>query len=547
LVTVAKRKVSVPAAAPVAAKKTTDSFQNFISRVGHATGNQNDASHYGFNPITRNRLEMEWAYRGSWVVGRAVDCIAKDMTREGVIINSVMDPSDLSKLDKSLDRLSVWAQLCDTVKWSRLYGGALGFMMIDGQDPKTPLRPELLGKGQFKGILPMDRWLVNPSLQTLVGEFGPDFGLPKFYQTVPDSMGMPLMTIHHSRVIRLDGVKLPYWQKISENLWGQSVLERMWDRLLAYDSTTTGIAQMVYKAHLRTVSIEQLREMIAAGGPAMQGVVQQISMMRMMQTNEGITLLDAKDKFETHQYAFGGLDAILMQFGEQLAGATDTPLVKMFGQSPSGFSSGDSDLRSYNDNVKQMQVATLGPGVEKLYWVACISALGTTPPEDFSIEWKPLQQMSDKEKGELAVATANAVGSMYEAQIIKRSTALKELKANSKLTGVFTNIEDKEITEAEADPAPSPEALGLEIPEPKVAAPGKPGAAKPKAAVKPKGKDSWLRRLFTVRDDERILPLAHMPDFAQATGTSAFEGEEWYRDGMTVEDCEAEAARRRAA
>ncbi len=459
--------------------RTQDSFANFVANVGHGTGNQNDASHYNFHPVSRNRLEMEWAYRGSWIIGRVVDCIAKDMTREGVSINSELDPSDLTKLDKGIARLTCWTQLCDVVKWSRLYGGSVGFLMIDGQDPKTPLNINSLGKGQFKGVLAMDRWLLNPSLSELVSEFGPDFGLPKFYQTVPDSMGMPLMTIHHSRIIRLEGVRLPYWQRIGENLWGQSVLERMWDRLLAYDSTTTGAAQLVYKAHLRVLKIPGLREILSSENDAMAGLSQQIAQMRYMQTNEGMSVLDTTDEFEAHAYSFAGLDALLMQFGEQLAGATDTPLVKLFGQSPGGFSTGESDLRSYNDNVKQAQVATLDPGVEKLYKVACLSELGWEPPDEFTIEWKPLQQMTDEEKGNLAKATAEAVGGMYEQQIIKRSTALEELKTSSKITGVFTNISDEEIEEAEQDPPPSPEALGLELPEPAPVI-GKPGGeAKP--------------------------------------------------------------------
>jgi uncharacterized protein len=459
--------------------RTQDSFANFVANVGHGTGNQNDASHYNFHPVSRNRLEMEWAYRGSWIIGRVVDCIAKDMTREGVSINSELDPSDLTKLDKGIARLTCWTQICDVVKWSRLYGGSVGFLMIDGQDPKTPLNINSLGKGQFKGVLAMDRWLLNPSLSELVSEFGPDFGLPKFYQTVPDSMGMPLMTIHHSRIIRLEGVRLPYWQRIGENLWGQSVLERMWDRLLAYDSTTTGAAQLVYKAHLRVLKIPGLREILSSENDAMAGLSQQIAQMRYMQTNEGMSVLDTTDEFEAHAYSFAGLDALLMQFGEQLAGATDTPLVKLFGQSPGGFSTGESDLRSYNDNVKQAQVATLDPGVEKLYKVACLSELGWEPPDEFTIEWRPLQQMTDEEKGNLAKATAEAVGGMYEQQIIKRSTALEELKTSSKITGVFANISDEEIEEAEQDPPPSPEALGLELPEPAPVI-GKPGGeAKP--------------------------------------------------------------------
>ena len=43
---------------------------------------------------------------------------------------------------------------------------------------------------------------------------------------------------------------------------------------------------------------------------------------------------------------------------------------------------------------------------------------------------------------------------------------MRELKQLAPVTGAFSNITDEAITEAENDPPPTPEALGLEIPDP---------------------------------------------------------------------------------
>ncbi|MCV5525844.1 DUF1073 domain-containing protein, partial [Escherichia coli] len=106
-----------------------------------------------------------------------------------------------------------------------------------------------------------------------------------------------------------------------------SVVERIWDRLTAFDSATVGAAQLVYKAHLRTYSVEKLREIIALGGPAYEALLKNIDLIRKFQSNEGMTLMDSRDKFETHQYSFSGLDDILSQFAEQISGAVGIPLV----------------------------------------------------------------------------------------------------------------------------------------------------------------------------------------------------------------------------
>ncbi|MDR0067321.1 DUF1073 domain-containing protein, partial [Acinetobacter sp. 11520] len=81
---------------------------------------------------------------------------------------------------------------------------------------------------------------------------------------------------------------------------------------------------------------------------------------RQWQSNEGLTLMDADDTYEAHQYNFSGLDNILLQFGQQISGATGIPLVRLFGQSPAGLNAtGESDLANYYDNINQQQEGRL--------------------------------------------------------------------------------------------------------------------------------------------------------------------------------------------
>lgn len=432
-----------------------DSFQNFVARAGLGAGSQNDASRYGFDFISRNRVQMEAVYRSSWIAGQVVDVVAQDMTRAGVEIHSDMPPDDIETLNKAFDTHNVWEGLDSVIKWSRLYGGAVGVILIDGQNVSTPFRPETVGKGQFKGILPLDRWVAMPSLDQLVTDYGPDFGKPKYYDVTADAQALRGMRIHYSRVIRLDGVELPYWQKIAENGWGQSVLERLWDRLIAFDSTTTGAAQLVYKAHLRTIRVDKLREIIAMGGPALEAVAKQFDMIRAFQSNEGITLLDKEDEFQTHSYTFSGLDSLLLQFGQQLSGATGIPLVRLFGQSPAGLNStGESDLRTYYDGIAQQQDRKLRNGLAKLLDVMQRSELGREPDPKLSFEFRPLWQLTDEQKANIAKTVSDSVTAVYDSGIIERPTALKELRQSSHVTGIWSNITDEDIEAAENDPPP---------------------------------------------------------------------------------------------
>jgi uncharacterized protein len=433
---------------------TADSFVNFANRLGIGAGNINSAATYNFNPITRNRIRMDWAYRGSWVCGVVVDCVAEDMTREGVDFVSSDAPNKLMQFDiETIQPTGTWPALLDTIKWGRLYGGSGGLIMIEGQDTKDPFDPRDVGRDQYKGVLPLDRWSLWPTLDHLVQEWGPDIGKPMWYDLTPDyGTGLPYMRIHHSRLLRLEGVKLPYWQAITENLWGMSVIERLWDRLVAFDSATTGAAQLVYKAHLRTYAVEGLRKIIALGGKEFDGLIAQVEAIRRFQSSEGLTLIDAKDTFAVHPYGFEGLDDVLLQFGQQLAGAAQIPLTRLFGQSPAGLNAtGESDLRMYYDNIRRQQVNQFSRPLRVIYHSAYRSQFGADPPRDWHLDFKPLWLLTEAEKAQIAGTLTDAALGGYEKGLLSREQTLKELKEQSKITGAFSNITDDDINQAAGD------------------------------------------------------------------------------------------------
>lgn len=434
-----------------------DSFTNFAAKMGLGTDNITSGATYSFNPITRIRTLLEWIHRGSWIGGVAVDIVADDMTRAGITIEGELKPEAIQKIHESAVALGIWKSINSTIKWSRLYGGCLAYLMIDGQDPSSPLRIETVGKNQFKGLFVLDRWMVEPSFNDLVTDLGPYLGLPKFYRVTTLSPALSGKKIHYTRLIRLAGIELPYWQSMTENLWGLSVLERLYDRMVAFDSATTGAAQLVYKAYIRTYKIKGLREIISSGGAPLEGLTKYVDMMRRFQSVEGITLIDGEDEFEgaTHS-AFTGLGEAMLQFGQQLAGALQIPLVRLFGQSPAGLNStGESDLITYYDGIKQQQEATLKVPVTLVYR-ALAQSLGIKLPDGFGLGFNPLWQLKPVEKAEIASKITDTVTKALESGIVSQQTAMKELKQASKDTGIWTNITDDEINSAEEELPPGP-------------------------------------------------------------------------------------------
>lgn len=441
---------------------TPDSFVNFLHKMGVGADNPLSSAGYGFNPVTRMRTMMEWIHRGSWIGGIAVDVKADDMTREGVDVLGDDEPEDIKKIEKCAIETGTWKSVGNVIRWARLYGGAIGVILIDGQDESTPLRLETIGRGAYKGLAVLDRWMVEPSLNNLVQELGPDLGQPKFYAVNASAPALRGKRIHYTRVIRLVGVELPYWQALMENLWGISVIERLFDRMIAFDSATTGAAQLVYRAFMQTYKIKGLRAIASAGGAALRGLMAQIELMRRFRGTEGITLIDGEDELETQtQPAFSGLSDAVLQFAQQVSGATGVPMIRIFGQAPAGLNSNhEGDLRMYYDSIKQEQNRDLRVPLTRVYTAIALSC-GVRPGKGFGIEFRSLWQLPEKERAEIAKQDAETITSVEGSGLISQQTALKELKQLSKTTGRFTNITADDIESAESEPrAPEPEVPG---------------------------------------------------------------------------------------
>lgn len=435
-------------------KKTDDGFINFTTKVGVGAGNALSNANYIKNDLTRNRERLDAIYRTSWVAGAIVDCIAEDMTRAGVDFLGDLQATTESYFQKYLTRKSVWLSLKNAIKWARLYGGAVAVIDVDGQDLSTPLNVESVAAGQFNGLRIFDRWEIEPDSQGFVGLDGE----PEFYTITNGARGFGLC-IHYSRVLRFLGNDLPSHERRAENCWGASVLERLFDRLVYFDNVTAGAAQLVEKAHLRVVRINNFKTALRSDN-AVGSLVKYFDVMRYLQCNEGLTLLDKEDEFHAHSYGFGGLDAMVLQFGQQLSGACGIPLVRLFGQSPAGLNAtGESDLRLYYDNILSLQESRLRENLTRLFSVCFRACFGEREPAGFDFNFQPLWQVSALDKAAMAASVTQSVLNAYNSGLLDAATALQELKRASVENGVFAAITDDAIRAARLDDAPEPEVV----------------------------------------------------------------------------------------
>ena len=450
-----------PAPQPIRSR-ALDAFSNVLARLGAGTPNLLEGTEYSLQRMSRDFNTLNALYRESWIVRRIIDVIPADMLKNWITITSGLDPDVEKRLSLTLRRTQLIDKLKRGMQWGRLYGGALGVMLVkhQGYDLSQPLQLDWIMPGDFAGLLIFDRWNgVNPSSELIEDISDPDYGFPKYY-TVTDPAGGGSVKIHHSRVVRFTGNTLPFWEEIAEMQWGASVIESIFDELRKRDNVSWNIAQLTFMANIRVLKMQDLGQLLAATDNESQAeLLRTLEAQNMLLNNMGMQVMDAADGLETHQYTFGGLADCYQQFIMDISGAAEIPVTRLFGRSPSGLNAtGESDLQNYYDMIAEKQESYLRPILNKVLPPFIISTLGSLP-DDFDFEFDPVAEPTDKERADLAKCGTDNVVAAYNAGLISQRTALKELKQQSERTGVWTNITDEDI-ECASDSVEPPGEMG---------------------------------------------------------------------------------------
>ena len=447
------RKKQKTATAVAARGAVKDGFSNALARLGANTPNLLNSTEYVMTRMTRDFATLNAMYRDSWIVRRIVDIIPADMLKNWITITSGLSPDLLKKIDIELRRTQLIKKIQEGMCWGRLYGGALGIMLIRGQgSPEQlamPLRLEEMVPGDFAGFVTLDRWNgVSPSSELVEDITDAEYGLPEAY-LVTDPIDGTMTRIHHSRCIRFVGNNLPFWEKQAELYWGASVIEAIFDELKKRDNVSWNIAQLTFMANLRVLKMQDLGTTLGATDPVSQAeLYRTLTAQNWLASNMGIQIMDAADGLETHQYTFGGLADCYQQFIMDISGAAEIPVTKLFGRSPSGLNAtGESDLQNYYDMIGEKQESLLRPILNKMLPPLMMSLFGAVP-DDLDFDFNPVSEPTDKERSDLAKSGTDNVVAAVNAGLVSKRTALKELKQQSERTGVWTNITDEDIEKA---------------------------------------------------------------------------------------------------
>jgi len=389
-------------------KMVTDGWKNLLTGLGSSADKKKSTRHRIDRLLPDDKLTSIFIEDGLGT--RIVKEMPNDMFREGwdysfPSLDDVRAKKALDVYKDIMESIGVVAKLRAGFYWARLYGGAVILIgALDGQELDQPLRPERIRSFDNLRIITR-RGISFDKIQFQLDPTMPRYGLPEYY---PISFEVPggnvdyskTQLVHYTRIIELHGEQVPPDANDlskEQRYWGLSVIQNAYDNLRTMGASLGGVSSLLEEFSVGKFKLSNLADILSQpdGKELIQRRIEVNDLTRSMYRS---MYFDKEDDFIRENVSFGGIPEVLYIFMMMVSSCSGYPITRLFGVSPAGLNStGEGDMRNYYDRVHAEQVATLEPIILRL--VKIISAWQKV--EEPYIEWRPLQQLTDKEKSEL--------------------------------------------------------------------------------------------------------------------------------------------------
>lgn len=423
-----------------------DGLENLVAQMGTEQDKRYHSRFVNNKMLsaTGNRVELDALYRTDWLAGKIVDIIPDDMTREWREFKGDIDPEIVRQLVEEEDRLDLSGNFNLAHKWARLYGTAFIVLSVDdGQTPDRPLDIANLKPGSLRHIKAIDRHRVsNAEVVPIADPMSKNYGMPEFYRFNETSV-----KIHHSRVLRFDGVELPFDEFRRNNYNSDSVLSRLYDALTNLNTVANAAASMVYESNVDIIKVKNLMGYLqSADGENL--LRKRFTLAGTLKSFNNMMLLDNEEDFTTKTNSFASLPDLLDRYSLFMSAASDIPATRLMGSSANGLNAtGQGDLKNYYDTVRSAQKKEYKPLLDYVDQIIAKS-LRLSDDVDMSYEFNSLFQMTPKEIADLQFTNAQRDALYIDRDVVSELVVAKELKQE----GTYTNITDEDIEELEAMP-----------------------------------------------------------------------------------------------
>ncbi len=397
-----------------------DDYVNMLNKYGTA---QDNSTAYEFQ---REGIVPDMAltenYELNGLFAKIIDAPAEEAIKHGFSFG-LKDPDTTQFLEEEMERLNWEENAATAIKWSRLYGGALGVMLInDGGGIDEPLNWRRIK--EIEEIRIYERAVVYPDYSSLYNydyrdptrSTTPKFGTPEYYQ-VNSIYGT--FWVHESRcLVFRNGIVPERTMQPFYRFWGIPEYLRIKRHLReTITSHSTGV-KMLERSVQAIYSMHDLASLLATD-EGMDIVVRRLQAIDMARgILNSIAIDNDGETYDFKSIPMSGVKDVIDTTCNMLSAVTNIPQTVLFGRSPAGQNStGRSDLENWYNYIEKHQKLMLRNNLRHLSDIVVAAGMykgRITDKPNIKLLFNPLWSTSDSEQA--TINQQNAQASLIKAQ-----------------------------------------------------------------------------------------------------------------------------------
>lgn len=398
-------------------------------------------------PEILDKQSLENLYHNG-LVRRYVDEIPDALLSHPPTINLGKDPgvdtTIKDKFDQYLRAMDFSSILCEQIKLQRLYGGGGAVLLInDGQPAEEPVNLNTIRS--FNGFVPLSNEELIPA-----DSVGIDYSRPTHYQIYTTRKleedqqdRVTMIRVHKSRVARFDGLYLPTDTRQRNNGWGLSCVQVIWEAFVEYNTSISGLGQLMSQGDLLVHSIPGLMMKVANNEEVK--LTKRLELNKLALSLYNMFIKDKDEEITNLSRPLNNIAQAMTPFVDYLQATTGWPKSILMGESPGGLGKeGRFEERMWAAIVARWCTSYCTAPVRQIFQYILLSKTGPTRgqmPPSWEVEFPSIYTETPKEETELQTAAATTAQILIDRGVIDPLEARTSFFSGSKFNHNITLID----------------------------------------------------------------------------------------------------------
>lgn len=386
-------------------KRIDGTWSNIFTGLGGKADKNKYLRVNSYNRKDDTDLVNQYAQDG--LCAKIVDYLPEQMLKKHICINHDK-AKDIE--NKFYNELNLDYKILQALRWSRLFGGAVIIPRLNVNDLSMMATPfninEITSDLKESDIIVLDRRYIRPL------NYDNPLYLPELYQV--EGLDKSFY-IHKSRLIIFDGIDVTIDMRMSNQGWGESVINRIDDGLKSWGvGFCSSLAHLIQELKTGVLKLQGLNDKIAQStDEAEQETITKLSIINMSKGIINGMVMDKEDDFINVPVSLTGLKELLQGIKDLISTLSGIPHDRLFNESPGASlgEGGKNQTINFYDSVKQAQNTYLSSQMGQLLQIVFYSMGIMEKPEFYFPDLYELDEVSDSQ-----VELNEAQAEKYEAE-----------------------------------------------------------------------------------------------------------------------------------